>query len=246
MPSTARPTPPRGRALWRAFLRPGVSQFIVGVMIMAVVAGGLWLVRNRAQDETYSQMRRPDLIALIDTLDTDSARLEGQIRELEKTLADLQSGADKQQAAAAEAAKRAGTLSVLAGTAPAVGPGIRMVISDPQGRFTSQILLDAVQELRDSGAEVIEIDDKYRIVGTTWFGASAGVAGVNGEPLGNRVVIEAIGDPNSLEEGARFRGGIVSRIESAEVGGEVSISRLTRVDVDSVVTLRSPEHARPR
>ena len=41
-----------------------------------------------------------------------------------------------------------------------------------------------------------------------------------------------IGDPHSLEEAARFRGGIVSEITGPRIGGQVQIEQLDDVVVD--------------
>ena len=40
---------------------------------------------------------------------------------------------------------------------PATGPGIEFTISDPDGEVGPTVLLDALQELRDAGAEAVEI-----------------------------------------------------------------------------------------
>lgn len=234
------------RALWRAFLRPGRSQTIVAVLLCLVVATTLWTVRSHATDRTYAGMRRADLVTLLDTLNADSARLQDRIAELERTQEELQNGADRQQAADREATRRADTLAVLAGTAPAGGPGIRLVITDPQGRVGASQIVDALAELRDAGAEVIELNDAIRIVGTSAVTGAPGRLAVDGHDLSFPLTIEAIGDPHALSEGASFRGGLVSRIQSAEVAGQVTITELERIDVDSVVAAPAPAFARPR
>ena len=64
-----------------------------------------------------------------------------------------------------------------------------------------------------------------------------------------------IGDPHSLEEAARFRGGIVSEITGPKIGGQVQIDQLDRVVIESlhaaarISTLgqhrRRPRHVEP-
>ena len=62
----------------------------------------------------------------------------------------LQSGADTQSRwPVQEAQKHFDELSILAGTAPAQGPGIRMRIADPNNAADAGLLLDAVEEMRD-------------------------------------------------------------------------------------------------
>jgi len=68
---------------------------------------------------------------------------------------------------------------------------------------------------------------------------------VGGIPLATPIVIEAIGDPATLEAGARFRGGLVSEVEGSRVQGQVEIKQMTEISVDSVVSPRVPEFAKP-
>ena len=56
---------------------------------------------------------------------------------------------------------------------PATGPGIELTISDPNGKVGPDVLLDALQELRDAGAEAVEISSldgpAVRVVASTSF-----------------------------------------------------------------------------
>src|SRR5204862_247268 len=61
------------------------------------------------------------------------------------------------QAALREARDRARTLGILTGTLPARGPGIVLTVVDPQGTVGADVLLDAVEELRDAGAEALQL-----------------------------------------------------------------------------------------
>ncbi len=83
-----------------------------------------------------------------------------------------------------------------------------------------------MEELRDAGAEVIELNDTVRLVMRSWFSTDpSGRVTADGVALEEPYVIEAIGDPATLEAGARFRGGLVSEIEGERVGGRVQITQ---------------------
>ena len=214
-------------------------------MLFLVGMAGVMQVRVNKADETYASARREDLIVLLDGLGAESRRLEGEIAELERTRTSLQSGADTQRVARAEAQKRVEELSILAGTAPAEGPGIRIRIADPTGRVDANLLLDAVEEMRDAGAEVIEINDKLRVVASTWFAPSPSGLLADGVPITAPITLEVIGDPHSLQEAAQFRGGMVSEITGPRIGGQVQITQLGRVVVESLHTPRENQYARP-
>ena len=101
------------------------------------------------------------------------------------------------------------------------------------------------QELRDAGAEVIEINDSIRLVASSSITGSTGAVQVDGHDIGPDIVIEVIGDPATLEQGARFRGGLVSEIESEAVGGRVTIDQVQLLEIRSVVEPRPQVYASP-
>jgi len=232
--------------LRRAFLHPGKGQVIAAAILLLVGMAGVMQIKINTADATYSGARREDLIQLLDGLGAQSRRLESEIAELEQTRTSLKSGADSGRTARDAVRKQVQDLSILAGTVPAQGLGIRMRISDPGGRVNAEVLLDAVEELRDAGAEVIEINDTVRIVASSWFGQDGqGGLLVDGASVTRPITIEAIGDPHALEEAAQFRGGIVSEIEGPRISGHVQIEKPDPVAIDSLHATNENQYARP-
>jgi uncharacterized protein YlxW (UPF0749 family) len=234
----------RGR-LWSALRQPGRGQLIAAVMLFIVGLGGVMQIRINTADDTYTNARREDLVQLLDGLGSESRRLEDEISQLERTRTSLQSGADTQRVAREEAEKRVQVLSILAGTMPAEGPGIRMRIADPDNKVDADVLLNAVEEMRDAGAEVMEVNDTIRVVASTWFSSDASGLVIDGRQVSTPITVEVIGEPHSLEEAARFRGGIVSEITGPQIGGSVEIERLDRVVVESLHPVRQNQYAQP-
>ena len=228
-----------------SLLHPGRGQILAAVILLVVGAAGVMQIRINATGDTYASARREDLIQLLDGLSAESRRLEGEIAQLEQTRSNLQSGADTQRVAREEAEKHLSELSILAGTAAAEGPGIRMRIADPKAAVDAGVLLDAVEEMRDAGAEVIEVNNTIRIVGSTWFGSDARGLVIDDKPVSRPITFEVIGDPHSLEEAARFRGGIVSEITGPKIGGQIQIEPENRVVIESLHAASENQYARP-
>jgi uncharacterized protein YlxW (UPF0749 family) len=231
--------------LWASLLHPGRGQIFAAVMLFLVGATGAMQIHINAAGDTYASARREDLIQLLDGVGTESRRLEGEIAQLEQTRSDLQSGADTQRVARQEAEKHLSELSILAGTAPAEGPGIRMRITDPKTAVDAGVLLDAVEEMRDAGAEVIEVNNTIRVVASTWFGSDDRGLVIDGKPVSRPITFEVIGEPHDLEEAARFRGGIVSEITGPRIGGQVEIKQERRVVIESLHTPSEDQYAHP-
>lgn len=215
---------------------------LLAVLAFAVVVQ----VRTRGEDDTYATARRADLVQLLDGLDAERQRMETELADLKETKSELSSGADRERVAREQATERTEQLNILAGTVPASGPGIAITIGDAKKKVTADLLLDAVEELRDAGAEVIEINDEVRVVASSWFSTGPNGLIVDGQSVGFPMIVEAIGDPRSLEEAARFRGGLVSELTGVKVGATVQIRTLDPVIVRSVHEPIAFQHARPR
>jgi len=234
------------RRVVRDFLRPGRGQFVVALIVGVTAALVMLTVRSHDNGVDYSTMRREELVQLLDNLTSETRRLEADIADQEATRDELANGAQGAAAAEAEAQRRLEQLQIIAGTIPVHGPGIRINITDPNAKVSPELLLNALEELRDAGAEVVEFNDVVRVVGDTWVG-SDGAGGIvaDAQEVGRPVVIDVIGDAATLEAGARFRGGLVSQVEGPDVGGIVTIEQLADVRIDSVVEQRQNEFARP-
>lgn len=231
--------------LWLSIAHPGRGQVIAALILLVVGLGAVTQIRMSAADDAYTNARREDLIQILDGLGAESRRLESELAELEQTRINLQGGADSRRVAEEETQRRLADLAILAGTAPAQGPGIRLRIADPKQQVSAGVLLDAVQEMRDAGAEVIEFNDQARVVASTWFASDGTTLIVDGKRLDRPITMDVIGDPHSLEEAARFRGGLVSEVTGPRVGGSVSIERLDELTVTSLHSPAPNQYARP-
>lgn len=224
---------------------PSRGQVVLAIILCLCSFAVVTQVRARSQDDPFATMRRADLVTMLDSLSDSSRQLDAELADLRQTERQLQSGADSRKAAQTQAARRLSQLSVMEGTVPVGGPGVTIRISDPRSRVTSDMLLDAVEELRDAGAEAIAINGSMRVVADTWFSSGADGLTVDGRTVSRPITIAVIGDPHSLEEGATFRGGMVSQMQASQVGASVAITRSQQVRIDAVATARPMTHATP-
>lgn len=242
----ARHAMPR-RTLLREFFRPGKGQLIAGVVLFVTALLVTWTLRSQDSQPEFAQARQEELVQLLDTVTSQNRALEAELRELQSNRDELVSGADRAQTVRKDAERRLEQLQILSGTVAAHGPGVRITVTAPDGKLTPELMLNAIEELRDAGAEVIELNDDIRVVMSTAFTADEeGRLAVDGKPLRSPLVIEAIGDPSTLEAGARFRGGLVSEVEGARVGGNAIIEQLDDVQITSLAEPAENKFARPR
>ena len=250
-PDAPPPSPaPRVAEHLRDLFSPRLNRGRLGIAVLCAVLGFALVVQVRStNDSVLERSRRTDLVQILEEISQRSTRLEQEVSRLQVTRDELQTGANRRQAALEEAQQRARTLAVLAGTTPVRGSGIVLTLSDPDGKFGAAGLLGAVQELRAADAEAIEIrganDRAVRVVVSTSFtGTDTGVA-VDAIELTSPYRITAIGDADSLAGAMRFPRGVIAQVESEDVGGSGSLSERDSVTIDTVAPTPSPAYASP-
>ena len=209
------------------------SRLLVGVLTALLGLGAVTQLRAEARDDAYAGYRQEDLVDVLTGLTQTGERAEAEIARLRDRRAELLDASRSRAAALEEARQRARDLQVLAGTTPVTGPGVRITVTDPYGAVSVGSVLDLVEELRTSLAEAVEIDDAVRVVASSAVGDTADGLVVDGKRLSPPYVVEAIGEPATLEGGLTYSGGPIDNLE--DEGAEVSVEVLDRVDVRSVV-----------
>ena len=243
-PAVDGPSPAPGwRRLTTALTsRPDRAQAILGVLLFAL---GFAVVTQAQQTATtgLTGLRQADLVRLLDDVSARRARLEAERADLDARLQRLTSDTGSAEEARRAAEERRDAYAVLAGTVPTVGPGVTVTIRDPEGLLRSSLVLDAMQELRDAGAEAIQIGD-VRVVASTAFLDVRGGLQVDGEVVRPPYRIVAVGDPATLETAMQFPGGVVESVERL-AGAGISVVPSETVLVDAVTTQEDPEFAEP-
>jgi len=191
---------PPQRTGWRLLIHVGRPRATRGQVVVALLCGllGFALVTQVHSESNVglSSARQADLVDVLDSLSAKSDQLRSQIANEQQSLSKLTGGTDQTQAALQEAQDRATTLQILAGTIGASGPGIDLHIDDPGHKVTADVLLDTLEELRDAGAEAVEIRGVQPRVGSGGTGsaanpsapASASTVAGSGAQLGVRLV----------------------------------------------------------
>jgi uncharacterized protein YlxW (UPF0749 family) len=242
------PGPVDGRTrLFQALRRPRSRGQVVAAVLLAVLGfAAVTQVRSNGRNDNYVGARQGDLIQLINNLSLAQQRAETEIAKLQSTRDSLGNDTEARRTALTRARQQAGTLGILAGTLPAQGPGIRVTVTDPASGtgVGSNQLINGLQELRDAGAEVIEINDSVRVIAqTSIIDSPGGGVVIDGQHVKAPYTIEAIGDPRTLATALDFTGGFNDEVEG--VGGKVDTRQLQNVRINSVRKAVKPRYAEP-
>jgi uncharacterized protein YlxW (UPF0749 family) len=237
-----RPASGRDR-LRAALLHPRRRQLIVALLLAVVGFAGVIQVRTNDVDDSYSTLREQDLVDVLSGLAGTSQRARSEIDRLEQTKRRLQSDSERQGAALDQAQTQVDTLSILAGLVPVTGPGIRVTITEQTGLVDIDSVLDTIEELRSAGAEAMQFNGQVRVVAQTSLEDAVGGFLVDGTLLTSPYVIDAIGDPHTLDGALVFNQGPASQLR--DDGADVQIEELEKIDIESVRASDRPEFAQP-
>lgn len=231
----------RRRALALRRFHPSPGQ-LIAALVLALLGLGL-VAQVRVTDETgLHQLRQTELVALLDDATNRVLSLQEEVRTLEADRARLQ-GSQGDEEAARAAQQRLESYQILAGLVPVQGPGITIRVQDPGGVVTQTMLLEGIQELRDAGAEAIQVGT-VRVVASSWVGTDEdGQLTIDGRLVLPPYTITAIGDSHTLAGAMAIPGGFTDSLRGA--GATVSVHEAPTVQVEALHEARPPRYAHP-
>ena len=200
------------------------------VTILCALLGFGYVIQINNTTSTYETMSEDELTKLISETNAQVQKLEQRKNELSSQLNALKDTADKNEKAAEIAKQNAQTNGILSGRLAATGEGVVIRISQgSKQKIDSAILFTLLEELRNSGAEVIEINN-VRVVTSTY---------ISGTKLKSPFTIRAIGDSDNLQNAVNLAGGVGSRLK-VKYGATVSVSPSDKVMIKS--TRQAPQY----
>lgn len=232
-PQTSPPPPHRSRVGW--------SHTLVAVLC-ALLGFALVAQLSQAEGDNLSSLRQDELVRLLDEITQRNEELSSERADLLAARDELLSGVDSRRVAEEAAAERALVEGILAGTVPVQGTGITMVVEDPDVSVRALTLFNVLEELRNAGAEAVELSGK-RLTASSWFTDAADGVIVDGTPLSPPYEWTAIGDPQTMAVALDIPGGALASIRNA--GGSAEIEELDAVEIRAVREITTPEFATP-
>ncbi|MFH8764020.1 DUF881 domain-containing protein [Streptomyces althioticus] len=218
------------------------AQLIVALLLFGLGFGlAVQVASTSDTDSALRGARQEDLVRILDELDDRTERLEDEKQGLEKQREELENSSDQAEEARRQTIEKERQLGVLAGTVAAQGPGIEMTIEDAKGTVESDMLLDAVQELRAAGAEAIQVNG-VRVVAGTYLSDVDGGVSVDGNKIKSPYRFKVIGKSQDLEPALNIPGGVVQTLEKEQA--TVTVERSDKIVVDALRAPKRPDYAR--
>ena len=235
--------PPSAWGVLRRSLAPRTTrgQLVTGVLC-AVVGFALVVQVQANRSEGLSSLRQDELVRVLDDVTRRTADLQDQVVTLRARRAELVTGSDTERAAREAAAERAEVQGILAGRLPAEGPGIELTIRQPGDRIPAAVLYNVLEELRNAGAEVVQVGD-LRLTASSFFIDTPDGVEVDGTLLKAPYRWLAIGDPDTISLALSIPGGALAKVRNA--GGTTSLTTGDLIQITAVRSVEAPRYATP-
>ena len=229
---------------WRALAsamhpRATRAQLLAGVLC-AVLGFAVVVQVRQAGDSNLADLRTDDLVRLLDETTTRADQLSREASDLETERTELESGSSSRQAALDAARRNAAMQGILSGRLPAEGPGVRIALQDPAGTVRPATMLNMLEELRNAGAEAIQLGDR-RVTASSAFTGAPGAILLDGAPLDPPYVWLVIGDPDTIATALEIPGGALAYVRND--GGSGDVTKVQHVAVDALRDLPDPRFA---
>ena len=240
MPESAKKSLDGRRRLLIA-LRPRATrnQLITGLVCVALGFLVVMQVQQTNKDQFY-HLRQDDLVQLLDSANNRTQELEAEKIRLQQLEQELEVGYSDSAERLRVATENATTQGILSGRLPAEGPGITVKIWSSQDEVTAVKLFTVLEELRNSGAEVIALNG-IRIGMNSYFVPGIEGVVVDGAPVSSPYVWQAIGDPKTLLPALEIPGGALASLRNA--GATTQADSHEKLLIEAVRDVPQPKYA---
>lgn len=217
------------------------------LVVAATAVVGFLLVGQLGTSQRFRQQLQAeseeDLARILASLTDEADALRDEISDLRLQLVNLNNSSRQDGTADRAAREQLKALSVLAGTVAVTGPGLTLVVDDPEDAVGYDVLIDAVQELRDAGAEAVAINDLRMGVASSLAQRDDRIL-LDGSPLSPPYRVTAVGQATTLEGGLKIPGGVLDALDALR-GVRAEVQRSAKLDVPALSRPPAFRVARP-
>lgn len=195
------------------------SRWHIAVALVMIFLGLLISQQFRTQQEILNSLetqKEPDLVAIWRRLNENRITLELEVSELEEQKQMLEEEFSAGLVYLDNLNGDLEQLMIINGYGTLEGPGVTVTLSGDSPMLDMD-LIDLINELWASGAEAIAVNG-HRVIATTTIRRSGEFSTnqltIDHERLYYPIIITALGDGHTLEQGLTFPGGLIDRLNT--------------------------------
>jgi uncharacterized protein YlxW (UPF0749 family) len=186
--------------------------FILGLLLVAQFR------TQRRADNSPLSASSADQLVIIGSLVENNTRLREEMETLEEQLSEYQQATGR--AVLETLVEELNKVRVINGRVEVSGVGVEVSLDGPIGVLDVQ---DLINELRNAGAEALTINGErltlYSVIASTEDGGMT----VNGMALSRPYILQAIGQPMTMETALLRSGGLIATLEHNYEGLAMSV-----------------------
>lgn len=201
------------------------AQFVLAVFCF--VLGLSLVVQCRSQQVIRTReegMSRADQATIIGNLVAANAQLRDEIASLETQVRAYETASGRTRLE--ELVDELNRVKIINGLVEVSGPGVEVRID---GDVSALDLQDMVNELRNAGAEAIAINGQRVTIFSVIASDSEGDLTINGVPIEQPFVLQAIGDPQTMQTALLRAGGLIAVFEHSYTGLTVTVQQRSKL-----------------
>lgn len=213
----------------------------VVMLVIFMILGFALATQVRAQrSDPLEGLSEQDLVTVLDELGTQEQNLRNRRGELSRELDDLRSAASEADAREQATRKAETQAQIAAGTAPVHGPGVTVGVADPGTNLTPTQFVMTLGELRNAGAEAIELNG-VRLSTRSAFTGQAGAIIVDGTPILSPYTWKVIGEGQTIATALDIQAGSAAQMRAK--GATVTITQADDLSITSIAAPKPPQFA---
>ena len=199
----------------------------VVMLVIFMILGFALATQVRAQrSDPLEGLSEQDLVTVLDELSTQEQNLRSAASE-----------ADAREQATRKAQTQA---QIAAGTVAVHGPGVTVGVTDPSANLTPTQFVQTLGELRNAGAEAIELNG-VRLSTRSAFTGQAGSIVVDGTPISSPYTWKVIGEGQTIATALDIQAGSAAQMRAK--GATVTITPVNDLSISSIATPKPPQFA---
>lgn len=222
-----------------------IKQGQVSIALVCVVLGIMLAVQFRSTQDIRSSLP----YQRVEDLSQRLAQTEKERDSLRQEVTELRHSTNTEEAAS----KEANLVKMGAGVVPVEGPGITITIDDSKRPskpgenpnlylIHDDDLLKVINELWAAGTEAISINEQ-RLIASSEIRCAGPTLSVNNTRYSPPYEIKAIGDPQTLENALKMRGGVVETLQFW--GIQITVKRHEALKIPAYKGAFRFEYAKP-
>lgn len=218
----------------------------ITIAIICAIIGFLLVTQVRGQmkaSKDLTDLREQDLGEYIRDLNVGIDALRIEVTDLKIRLYTYEKELAGKRDILNEAVKNLERLKIFTGAVAVEGSGIVVEVRDNKSVLESYDLLDILEELRGSGAEVVSLDE-IRICPRATITKKGEDIFVGDKRIRAPYIFKAVGDPEVLKQGLMLPGGVKDKLSSLE-GVNFKVQEADRVIITTSYKKLMNEYAKP-